>query len=146
MRKNVLSLFIYLLIATCSLGQGVAVDFNDQIPSGNEETKEPPWAAPALEHIFQTRQKGKVVLGYGRNNQPVEAYFFPGTSTKKALVVAGVHGSEIAGVEVAKTILALLDAGETPYYNVVVVPCLFPANAENALQANDPAHGRRALQ
>ena len=138
MQKNVVILLIALFITTCATAQGNAVAILHQKGFPEEETKETIWPAPVLEHFVQTKQKGRVVLGYGRNNLPVEAYFFPGTSNKRAMVLAGVHGSELAGMEVAKTIVALLDSGEMPFYNVVVVPCLFPANAENATLAKNP--------
>jgi len=63
----------------------------------------------------------------GRN---VNAYFFPGTSDERALVVAGVHGSEQGGIEVVEMLLETLrTAPVRPYYSVIVVPTLFPDNA-----------------
>lgn len=60
----------------------------------------------------------------------VDAFFFPGTSDERALVIAGVHGSEQGGIEVARMLIQTLhNALLRPYYTVIVVPTLFPDNA-----------------
>lgn len=60
----------------------------------------------------------------------VDAFFFPGTSDERALVIAGVHGSEQGGIEVAQMLIQTLqNALLRPYYTVIVVPTLFPDNA-----------------
>jgi len=60
----------------------------------------------------------------------VDAFFFPGTSDERALVIAGVHGSEQGGIEVAQMLIQTLqNAVLRPYYTVIVVPTLFPDNA-----------------
>jgi hypothetical protein len=60
----------------------------------------------------------------------VDAFFFPGTSDERALVIAGVHGSEQGGIEVAQMLIQTLqNALLRPYYTVIVVPVLFPDNA-----------------
>ncbi len=75
------------------------------------------------------------VLGYSKANKPVEVFYFPGTSNKKALVVGGMHGSELSSVEIAHRIIKELSKGGMPYYNVIVIPCLFPDNALAASRA-----------
>ena len=98
---------------------------------------------PDVNMLFSERKKGRVILGYTENSLPVEAYFFPGTSDKKAMIIAGVHGSELASIDVAKMIIAQLETSDRPYYNVVVVPSLFPANAERArLKDSNGSFGR----
>ncbi len=68
----------------------------------------------------------------GRN---VNAYFFPGTSDERALVIGGVHGSEQGGIEVVEMLLETLrTAPVRPYYSVIVVPNLFPDNAARRLR------------
>ena len=63
-------------------------------------------------------------------SRSVDAFFFPGTSDERALVVAGVHGSEQGGIEVAEMLIQTLhNALLRPYYSVIVVPTLFPDNA-----------------
>src|SRR5262249_40437110 len=67
-------------------------------------------------------------LGTTAGARPVEAHFVQGTTDRKALVIAGVHGSEVQGIEVARMLLADLAANQ-PMYSVIVVPSLFPDNA-----------------
>ncbi|MFS0701551.1 hypothetical protein AB6N24_16390 [Cellulomonas sp. 179-A 4D5 NHS] len=55
------------------------------------------------------------------------AHLFVGKVPEVALVVAGVHGSEQSGVEVAERLLVQLQTMQ-PHFTVVVVPRLFPAN------------------
>ena len=74
----------------------------------------------------------KKVLGYSQKKKAIEAYYFPGTSSKKALVIGGVHGSELSSVEVAKRLIGQLSKGEKPYYSVIIIPSLFPDNAATA--------------
>ncbi|VAW89467.1 hypothetical protein MNBD_GAMMA17-1062 [hydrothermal vent metagenome] len=64
----------------------------------------------------------------------VQAHFFPGTTARRAVVVAGVHGNEVQGVEVADQLILTLQAGMAatpqllPHFSVIVVPRLFPDN------------------
>ncbi len=66
----------------------------------------------------------------GNGKQPIRAYYFPGTSSKRALIIGGVHGTEAAGVEVVNILLARMRVPNSPmpYYSVIVVPVLFPEN------------------
>ncbi|HEV7333812.1 MAG TPA: hypothetical protein VGN63_22450 [Flavisolibacter sp.] len=75
---------------------------------------------------------GKIVLHTTKKGKALDVYFFPGTSNKKALVIGGMHGSELSSIEVARSLIKKLSLGEKPYYNVVIVPTLFPDNAEEA--------------
>ncbi|WP_454084224.1 hypothetical protein [Georgenia sp. Marseille-Q6866] len=63
--------------------------------------------------------------------QPVVVHFVKGRSAERALVIAGVHGSERQGIEVAQALLATLQK-QQPHYSVVVVPSLFPQHADPA--------------
>jgi len=67
-------------------------------------------------------------LGYSRQGRSLNAHYFPGTSNKRALIIGGVHGSELSAIEVAKAVIQMLTDGPAPYYSVVVIPCLFPDN------------------
>lgn len=67
-------------------------------------------------------------LGTTARSRPVEAHFVQGSTARRALVIAGVHGSERQGIEVARRLLADL-ATMQPLYTVIVVPSLFPDNA-----------------
>jgi hypothetical protein len=85
--------------------------------------------------ITENKKPSKQVIGYSKQSRPIEVYYFPGISNKKAMVVGGIHGSELPSIEIAKRIIRELSKGGMPYYNVVVVPCLFPDNAVMAARA-----------
>jgi len=85
-----------------------------------------------LSHLFQHKVSSKGILGYTKNNKPVDVYFFPGTSNKKALIIGGMHGSELSSIEVAYELIEQLYKSDQPYYNVVIIPSLFPDNAAAA--------------
>jgi hypothetical protein len=73
--------------------------------------------------------KGQPGLSADIPAQPIEAHFFAGASQERALVVAGVHGSERQGIEVARMLIDNVLKKATPHYSVIVVPSLFPAHA-----------------
>ena len=70
---------------------------------------------------------------------PLTAHFFEGKSPDVALVIAGVHGSEVSGIEVAQWILVKLyrrinadrEKGR-PHYTTIIIPELFPDQAGEA--------------
>ena len=66
-------------------------------------------------------------IGVDSEGSPVTAHVIPGQIGDVAMVVAGVHGSEQSGVEVAERLLKQL-ANQKPYFTVVIVPQLFPSN------------------
>ncbi len=108
---------------------------------GTSLTNEPPSAKPAflleekgsaLFSLLQGKEATTFTLYRTKKGYPVEAYFFPGRSRENAVVIGGLHGSELSSIEVARSLLALLPAGEKPYYNVVVIPSVFPDNAAAA--------------
>jgi hypothetical protein len=67
-------------------------------------------------------------LGTTAGARPIQAHFIQGTTNRRALVIAGVHGNEVQGIEVAQRLLADL-ATTQPLFTVIVVPSLFPDNA-----------------
>lgn len=79
----------------------------------------------------------KNLLTYTKKARPVELWYFPGRSNKKALVVGGMHGTELPSIEIARHLIERLACGEKPFYTVLVIPCLFPDNAATALQAKN---------
>ena len=64
----------------------------------------------------------------GKGKTPVEAYFFRGTTDRRALVIGGIHGTEPSGVEVVNDLLEDLRKPGTPppYFSLIVVPVVFP--------------------
>jgi hypothetical protein len=75
-------------------------------------------------------------LGTTAGKLPVTAYYFPGTSDERALIIGGVHGSEQSGIEVATMLVDSLRTGSRPYYTVIIVPVLFPDNDAAAKKAH----------
>ncbi|HSL35043.1 MAG TPA: hypothetical protein VK871_15430 [Candidatus Limnocylindrales bacterium] len=69
-------------------------------------------------------------IGTTAGKRSIAAHFFPGTSSEKALVVGGVHGSELSGIAVAEELVRRLSApgARAPFFSVVIVPSLFPDN------------------
>lgn len=84
-----------------------------------------------IETIVKKNVAGKATLGYSQKGRVIEAWYFPGTSDKKAIVIGGVHGSELSSIEIANKLIDQLKQ-KRGYYSVIVIPCLFPDNAEAA--------------
>jgi hypothetical protein len=85
-----------------------------------------------LEKILLERKVAQIVLGKSQHGRNIDAFFFPGTSNKRALIIGGMHGSELSSIEIAKELLKQLKSGDSIFYNVIVIPALFPDNAETA--------------
>jgi hypothetical protein len=85
-----------------------------------------------IEELLQSGTPQKKVLHVTQKGRDVELYFFPGTSNKKALIVGGIHGSELSSIEIARALIRKLSAGEKPFYSVIIIPSLFPDNASTA--------------
>ena len=70
--------------------------------------------------------------------QPVVAYFFPGQTPRRALIVGGVHGSEVQGARVVESLRALLEsrsrAGNPPHFTTILVPVLNARTHDPALR------------
>lgn len=87
-----------------------------------------------LNKILTERKATNFILGKSQQGRNIEAYFFPGTSQKRALVIGGMHGSELSSIEIARQLLQSLKPGDSIFYNVIIIPSLFPDNAEAAKQ------------
>jgi hypothetical protein len=71
---------------------------------------------------------GASELGKTAGKRSIELRLFPGKTTRRALVIGGVHGTERQGVQVAR--LLEKDLAATPSdFSVLLVPVLFPDNA-----------------
>jgi hypothetical protein len=92
-----------------------------------------PWA-PEAGNIEAT-------IGVGAHRPPIHAFYFPGTSARRAMIIGGVHGTEQAGVEVVNRLLDQMRApgAPQPVFSVIVVPSLFPENVA-AGQRKTPGH------
>ncbi len=65
-------------------------------------------------------------------SQPIELSYVEGVSAQRALVIAGVHGQERQGIDVARMLIDDVLKKQRPYYSVVLVPSLFPQHADAA--------------
>jgi hypothetical protein len=77
---------------------------------------------------------GQFVLATSKQGRPIEAFYFPGKSNKRALIIGGMHGSELSSITISKNLIAQLQADTSNYYNVLVLPVLFPDNAVAAMK------------
>lgn len=90
----------------------------------------------AMAHSWAPEPGIQATLGTGRHK--VQAFYFRGTSDRRALIIGGVHGSEPGGVEAVKALLSILRTpnGPMPYFSVIVVPELFSTNVDSERRAS----------
>jgi hypothetical protein len=78
----------------------------------------------------------------------IEMHVFPGRSSRRALVIGGVHGTESIGVEVTRHLIAELRTAarrhQRAFFTTIVVPALFPDNLPRSHGGRGRA--RRATQ
>jgi hypothetical protein len=97
---------------------------------------EPLWPAELLEQRrlkFEGQAPSKLgesghvgTLMTSSQGLAVRAYYFEGSSSERALVLGGVHGTEQAGIQVCERLIEdLKQAPQKPYYSAIVVPMLF---------------------
>ncbi|HEY6503890.1 MAG TPA: M14 family zinc carboxypeptidase [Chitinophagaceae bacterium] len=86
-----------------------------------------------LDLVLQENKNTMFLLGQSQEGRKINAFYIPGTSDLRAIVIAGVHGSELSAVEVAYRLASQLLQGKQPYYSVIIVPSLFPDNAARAM-------------
>src|SRR5262249_19048152 len=54
-------------------------------------------------------ERGSIAADFDEGSgHPVTAYYFPGRTERRAMIIGGVHGTEAAGVEVANLLLERL--------------------------------------
>jgi hypothetical protein len=113
---------------------------------------EPLWPAALIEQRGRRAREHRwadepghiqATLATSAGGRPINAYFFPGRTDERALIISGVHGSELSAIQVAEQLLAALRTGPRPYNTVIVVPRLFPDNAALA-ESRPSAIGTRA--
>jgi hypothetical protein len=85
-----------------------------------------------VSEVMQSKEPVRGIAGYSKGGRPIEAYYFPGKSDERALIIGGVHGSELSAIEVAKSVIEQLSKDRSNYYSVIVIPCLFPDNTNTA--------------
>jgi hypothetical protein len=89
-----------------------------------------------LQRMMQRNAPSRMMLGKTKQGRSIDAWYFPGTSSKRALVIGGMHGSELSSIEMAEALVARL-RHEISYYSVIVIPSLFPDNAAKAMAYPD---------
>jgi len=94
------------------------------------------FALTDMQRMMQRNIPSRMVLGKTKQGRTIDAWYFPGTSNKRALVIGGMHGSELSSIEMAEALIARLHH-ETSYYSVIVIPSLFPDNAAKAMAYPD---------
>jgi hypothetical protein len=71
-----------------------------------------------------------------------DAFFFPGRSDRRALIISGVHGDEKRGVDVVRSLQKLLEtssaAGNKPFFSTIIVPVVIPRTQSGAGKRNVP--------
>ena len=104
----------------------------------------------ALAQQVRWRELGKTTgwagpSGKGSTVQrSVTARYVAGRTSRRALVIAGVHGSEVQGVEVAGQLLTdLANAKNQPEMSAVIVPDLFPDDSAYRDREGPGAHPNR---
>ena len=94
------------------------------------------WVAQRIRMGKLGNAGGKTDDSLGKTEKDIElhavkAHFFQGSTDRRALVIAGVHGTEQQGTDVARMLIADLQKPTTPppVLTTIIVPSLFPDNA-----------------
>jgi hypothetical protein len=96
------------------------------------------------ESAWATTPGARAEIAQSERGAPIEAFFYPGLTNERALVIAGVHGTEAQGRDVARMLMDdLQSAPRAPHFTVIVVPNLFPDSA--AANRRETVHRRRRI-
>lgn len=82
--------------------------------------------------LVSARKPAQFSLGQTVREREVEAWYFPGKGERRALVIGGVHGSELSSVAVADELVKQLKEYADNDYEVIIIPSLFPDNFHKA--------------
>lgn len=97
---------------------------------------EPLWPGEILEQRHTKIPPGgfvRATLLQTEEGRAVEALLVQGYTPRRALVIAGVHGSERSGIEAVERLAQRLQA-EIPAETTVLLPVVFPDNAAQRLR------------
>ena len=125
------TLFARLAQSDVQAAQG-DTDIDTMIASGLAHQQDDLWVAQRIRSGELGKSTG--ALGPKVAGKPVprsiQAFFFRGTTDRRALVIAGVHGTERQGIEVANDLIRdLQPPAPPPLFTSIIVPSLFPDNA-----------------
>lgn len=84
--------------------------------------------AGSPDNLWMAQRVRQGRLGETAGARPIQAFYFRGATTQRALVIAGIHGNERQGIDVARLLINDLQTMQ-PHFTVIVVPSLFPDNA-----------------
>src|SRR5690349_11883638 len=62
-------------------------------------------SSAVIRDILQSTKPVQTTLAYTKQFRPLDIHYFPGTSNENALVIGGVHGSELSSVAVAQQLI-----------------------------------------
>jgi len=91
--------------------------------------------------LFVAQKIRQGQLGVTAGSRAIKAHFVQGSTDRRALVIGGVHGNEVQGIEVAQMLLKDLTTTQ-PVFTVIVVPSLFPDNAATRTREGDTPTNR----
>lgn len=105
------------------------------LPSAEHTLNERFYTMPDIELLLELKQPAALQLGMTKQGRPVNAWYFPGTSDRRALIIGGVHGSELSSIEVAQSLIEkMMTQEDRTYYSAIIIPSLFPDNAATAMR------------
>jgi hypothetical protein len=104
----------------------------------------------ALAQQVRRRELGKTAGWAGPKGtgskapRSIRVRYVAGRTARRALVIAGVHGSEVQGVEVAERLLKdLAEAKNQPELSAIIVPDMFPDDSAYRDREGPGAHPNR---
>ena len=68
----------------------------------------------SIQEVMASKHPMRGFLGFTAQGRPIEIFYFPGKTDKRALVLGGVHGSELSAIEITKAVDNRLQT-DTPY-------------------------------
>ncbi len=132
--RTIILLMLVLPVFTAATSGWEKNHINESVAINSVELKPVASYPEQLSKILSDRKAASFVLGHSKQGRDITAFFFPGVSNRNALVIGGMHGSELSSIEVASELMRQLQNGDSIFYNVIIIPSLFPDNAEQARQ------------
>ena len=133
-KLSILFLVCFFLISSAGISGNVRLGVASSAPAAGNDGISLITYKEELNRFLVEKKAGSFVLGRTLQGRNIEAYYFPGTSEKRALVIGGMHGSELSSIEVAGELLQMMKHAKASHYNVIIIPSLFPDNAATARQ------------
>lgn len=132
-KPAILLFIVFIVFSSATNSSKIKTGSNEFLFAENKDRADI-FSSEELKKVLLNRKAAQFILGTSQQGRNIEAYFFPGKSNKRALIIGGMHGSELSSIEVAKELMQQLTRGDSIFYNVIIIPSLFPDNAEMAKQ------------